>query len=48
MKKQYFTVNIEATIEANSENEARNYLIRLALRDKNISSAGMTDKDLNI
>jgi|GEM_PF-6518571 len=47
MANKFFTINIEATVTANSEEEARRYLINLALKDKKISSAGMTNDDLD-
>ena len=45
--KYFYTVEIEATVKAKSITEARNFLIDLVSSSKRVTSAGMTDLDIN-
>jgi hypothetical protein len=43
---KFFTVNIEATIDGKNKTDAFNHLLSEVTKIKGVSSAGMTDEDL--
>lgn len=44
--KDFYTVTIEATVTANSQEEARGILFNLIRKNSKVSSYGMTDTDI--